>query len=99
MIAQQVPLRLAPITTGLARSNPKILLGGTHQPSLLRYLDGLPKRWGKLKAFLVQFSVVYDSLARVASDSYDQAVTQSTRAHFIYYFCLHLTTHAFTTLH
>jgi len=80
MSAQQVPLRLAPITTGLARSNPKILLGGTHQPSLLRYLDGWPKRWGKPRAFLVQFSAADDSLARFASDSFDLAVIQSPSA-------------------
>ena len=80
MSAQQSPLRLAPITTGLARPNPKILLGGTHQPSLLRYLDGWPKRWGKPKAFLIQFSAVDESLARFASDSFDLAVVQTPQA-------------------
>ena len=44
---QQPLLRLAPITGSLTPNNLKILLGGSHQPSLLRYLDGWPKRWGK----------------------------------------------------
>jgi len=80
MSALQAPLRLAPITTGLARPNPKILLCGTHQPSLLRFLDGWPKRSGKPRAFLVQFSAADDSLARFASDSFDLAVIQSPSA-------------------
>ena len=80
MSAQHAQLRLAPITPGLARVNPKILLGGTHQPSLLRFIDGWPKRWGKPSAFLIQFSTVDESLARFASDSFDLAVIQTPRA-------------------
>ena len=38
-------VRLAPITTGLLRRNPRILLCGHHQPTLVRYLEGWPKRW------------------------------------------------------
>lgn len=74
---QRAPLRLAPITSGLVRSNPKILLGGNHQPSLLRYLDGWPKRWGKPRAFLVQFAGADESLAHFAADSFDLAIVQA----------------------
>jgi len=74
--SQRTSLRLAPITSGLVRSNPKILLGGSHQPSLLRYLDGWPKRWGKPRAFLVQFTGDDESLAHFASSSFDLAVVQ-----------------------
>ncbi|QGZ30691.1 class I SAM-dependent methyltransferase [Stutzerimonas stutzeri] len=74
---QRAPLRLAPITGGLVRSNPKILLGGSHQPSLLRYLDGWPRRWGKPRAFLVQFAGADESLAQFAADSFDLAVIQA----------------------
>ncbi|MCQ4320223.1 class I SAM-dependent methyltransferase [Stutzerimonas stutzeri] len=77
---QRAPLRLAPITSGLVRSNPKILLGGSHQPSLLRYLDGWPKRWSKPRAFLVQFSGADESLAHFAADSFDLAVIQAPSA-------------------
>ena len=74
---QRAPLRLAPITSGLVRSNPKILLGGSHQPSLLRYLDGLPQRLGQPRAFLVQFTGADESLAHFAADSFDLAVIQA----------------------
>ncbi|WP_312246592.1 class I SAM-dependent methyltransferase [Stutzerimonas nitrititolerans] len=75
--SQRTSLRLAPITSGLVRSNPKILLGGSHQPSLLRYLDGWPKRWGKPRAFLVQFKGADESLAHLATNSFDLAVVQA----------------------
>lgn len=74
---QRAPLRLAPITSGLVRSNPKILLGGSHQPSLLRYLDGWPRRRGRPRAFLVQFSGADESLAHFATNSFDLAVIQA----------------------
>jgi hypothetical protein len=77
---QRTPIRLAPITSGLIRNNPKILLGGSHQPSLLRYLDGWPKRWGKPRAFLVQFTSADESLAHFASNSFDLAVVQAPTA-------------------
>ena len=74
---QRASLRLAPITSGLVRSIPKLLLGGSHQPSLLRYLDCWPKRWGKPRAFLVQFTGADESLAHFAADSFDLAVNQA----------------------
>ena len=40
MTCPQPHIRLAPITSGLLLRNPRILLGGNHQPTLLRYLDG-----------------------------------------------------------
>jgi len=76
----RTPIRLAPITSGFVRSNPKILLGGNHQPSLLRYLDGWPKRWVRPRAFLVQFTGADESLAHFAADSFDLAVVQAPTA-------------------
>ncbi|MBD9517179.1 hypothetical protein M2D07_011215 [Pseudomonas sp. BGr12] len=70
-------VRLAPITTGLVRRNPKILLGGNHQPTLVRYLDGWPKRWNGSRTFLIQFAETFADLARFPSDSFDFAVVQS----------------------
>ena len=70
-------IRLAPITADLTQRNPKILLGGKHQPTLLRYLDGWPRRSGRPSAFLIQFVEDGDSLARFASDSFDLAVIQA----------------------
>jgi len=73
-------IRLAPITADLVQRNPKILLGGKHQPTLLRYLDGWPRRTGRPSAFLIQFVEDGDSLARFATDSFDLAVIQAPLA-------------------
>ena len=73
-------IRLAPITSGLALRNPKILLGGTHQPTLLRYLEGWPKRWGAPRTFLIQFVGEDESLQRFARDRFDLAVVQAPSA-------------------
>ncbi|WPC07040.1 class I SAM-dependent methyltransferase [Pseudomonas sp. MBLB4123] len=80
MTCPQPLIRLAPITTGLSLRNAKILLGGSHQPTLLRYLDGWPKRWGASPTFLIQFTHADESLARFASDSFDLAVVQAPSA-------------------
>ncbi|NWL81044.1 hypothetical protein DM872_29760 [Pseudomonas taiwanensis] len=80
MTCPQPLLRLAPITTGLVLRNPRILLGGSHQPTLLRYLEGWPKRWGRPRNFLIQFAREGESLARFASDSFDMAVIQTPSA-------------------
>ena len=73
-------VRLAPITANQTSRNPKILLGGKHQPTLLRYLDGWPRRKGRASAFLIQFVEAGDTLARFANDSFDLAVIQSPGA-------------------
>lgn len=72
-----VRLHLAPITCGPVRSNPRVLLAGTHQPALLRHLEGWPRRDGKSRALLIQFVAADESLARFADDSFDFAVIQS----------------------
>lgn len=53
MTCPSTQLRLAPITTGLVRRNPRILLSGPHQPTLVRYLEGWPKRWNGSRTFLI----------------------------------------------
>ena len=70
----------APVTANSDLRNPKILLGGKHQPPLLRWLDGWPRRKGRASAFLIQFVEGDDSLARFANDSFDLAVIQSPTA-------------------
>lgn len=77
MSCPQSLTRLTPITSGRILRNPKILLGGSHQPTLLRYLDGWPMRWGARRTFLIQFVHDGESLARFASDSFDFAVLQA----------------------
>ncbi|RON77819.1 class I SAM-dependent methyltransferase [Pseudomonas fluorescens] len=80
MNALRPPARPAPITAHITQRNPKILLGGKHQPTLLRYLDGWPRRSGGPAAFLIQFVEDGESLARFASDSFDLAVIQTPSA-------------------
>ncbi|MCS3467197.1 hypothetical protein M2401_000918 [Pseudomonas sp. JUb42] len=70
-------VRLSPFTSPLQRRNPKILLGGSHQPTLLRYLDGWPKRKGRPHAFLIQFVDNWQPLANFANDQFDLAVIQA----------------------
>lgn len=60
-----------------AKRSPKILLGGQHQPTLLRCLDGWSRRYGVPRAFLIQFVAEGESLAHFANDSFDMAVLQA----------------------
>jgi hypothetical protein len=80
MHCAQPLIRLAPITSGLIQCNPKILLGGSHQPTLLRYLDGWPRRWAGPRTFLINFVHDGESLARFTSNNFDMAVIQAPAA-------------------
>ncbi|HBP5665122.1 TPA: hypothetical protein SMO21_000111 [Pseudomonas aeruginosa] len=80
MTCPSTQLRLAPITTGLVRRNPRILLSGPHQPTLVRYLEGWPKRWNGSRTFLIQFAQDGKDLARFPSDAFDFAVVQAPGA-------------------
>ncbi|TDV67760.1 class I SAM-dependent methyltransferase [Pseudomonas sp. LP_7_YM] len=71
------PVRLGPIASQFTRRNPKILLGGVHQPTLLRYLDGWPRRQHGPHAFLIQFIDAEESLERFGNDQFDLAVVQA----------------------
>lgn len=73
-------VRLAPITTGLLRRNPRILLSGNHQPTLVRYLEGWPKRWQGSRTFRIQFAGDLAEIARFADDSFDFAVADAPGA-------------------
>ncbi|MBM7059413.1 class I SAM-dependent methyltransferase [Pseudomonas sp. UL073] len=77
MSCPQPQIRLTPLTSGPLLRNPKVLLGGEHQPTLLRYLDGWPKRWRRPYTLLIQFAREGESLARFADDSFDLAVVQT----------------------
>ncbi|WP_277960968.1 hypothetical protein [Pseudomonas sp. RIT-To-2] len=70
---------LAPLPANGAARTPRILLVGQHQPTLLRYLDGWPRRAGKACASLIQFVSPGESLAHLANDRFDLAVVHSPR--------------------
>jgi hypothetical protein len=60
-----------------ASRTPRILLGGQHQPTLLRHLEGLSRRKGQARAFLIQFTETCCHLAQYGNDRFDLAVIQS----------------------
>ncbi len=84
-------VRLAPIASQLNRRNPKILLGGSHQPTLLRYLDGWPRRQNGPHAFLIQFIDTTQSLDHFGNDQFDLAVVQAPDAEHAETVIRHLT--------
>ncbi|BAP45562.1 class I SAM-dependent methyltransferase [Pseudomonas sp. 21LCFQ02] len=77
---QRRPLRISPVTAYIGRKNPRILLGGVHQPTLLRYLDGWPRKGGKASAFLLQFVDTRQPLSGYANDQFDLAVIHAPDA-------------------
>jgi len=68
---------LAPIPASPALRNPRILLLGHHQPTLLRCLDGWPRRGGRAGAFVARFIAEPGALAGLADDSFELAVIQA----------------------
>lgn len=80
MNSPQSLVRFTPITSDRLLPNPKILLVGSHQPTLLRHLDGWPRRWGGSRTFLIHFAEGAQGLARFASNSFDMAVLQAPKA-------------------
>ncbi|MBC3420120.1 MULTISPECIES: hypothetical protein [unclassified Pseudomonas] len=68
---------LTPLPVDQASRTPRILLGGQHQPTLLRNLDGFSRRKGQARAFLIQFAEAACNLAHYANDRFDLAVIQA----------------------
>jgi hypothetical protein len=62
-----------------ASRTPRILLGGQHQPTLLRNLDGF-SRQRPGPAFLIQFFETCTQLGEYANDRFDLAVIQAPAA-------------------
>ena len=80
MRCPRISVCLAPVPASPTPRNPRILLGGQHQPTLLRHLDGWPRRKGKATAFLIQFVDEVAALAQFADDRFDLAVVQAPSA-------------------
>ncbi|MFI7857684.1 MULTISPECIES: hypothetical protein [Pseudomonas] len=68
---------LSPLPAHQATRTPRILLGGQHQPTLLRHLEGLSRRKGQARAFLIQFTDDACRLEQFGSDRFDLAVIQA----------------------
>jgi len=68
---------LSPLPACQAARTPRILLGGQHQPTLLRHLEGLSRRKGQARAFLIQFAETTCRLEQFGNDRFDLAVIQA----------------------
>ncbi|MFJ4054242.1 hypothetical protein ACIPZC_12410 [Pseudomonas sp. NPDC089743] len=71
---------LSPLPVSQATRTPRILLGGQHQPTLLRHLEGLSRRKGQARAFLIQFAETACRLEQFGNDRFDLAVIQAPAA-------------------
>lgn len=80
MSCPRISVCLAPVPANPTVRNPRILLGGQHQPTLLRHLDGWPRRKGRATAFLIQFVDEVGALAQFSNDRFDLAVFQAPSA-------------------
>lgn len=68
-------LHFSPLLPATASRHPHVLLVGTHQPHLLKYLEGWPKCWPGARNFLVRFSGPQaPDLQALPTDSYDLVV-------------------------
>ncbi|HYQ53670.1 MAG TPA: hypothetical protein VES70_24960, partial [Pseudomonas sp.] len=61
---------LSPLPANQAARTPRILLGGQHQPTLLRHLEGLSRRKGQARAFLIQFAETTCRLEQFGNDRF-----------------------------
>ncbi|SEQ95029.1 hypothetical protein SAMN05216409_110125 [Pseudomonas lutea] len=77
MTISHCQLRLTSITHGSLSSHPSILLGGLHQPTLLRYLEGWPRRWPASRSFQIRFAQQPQELSQFAKDMFDFAVIEA----------------------
>lgn len=68
---------LSPLPANQAARTPRILLGGQHQPTLLRHLEGWSRRKGQARAFLIQFAETTCRLEQFGNDRFDLAVIQA----------------------
>lgn len=68
---------LTPLPSDQSARTPRVLLSGPHQPTLVRFLDGWPRRKGRATALLIQFVECESSLADYADDRFDLAVVQA----------------------
>ncbi|MBC9250603.1 hypothetical protein A9179_09985 [Pseudomonas alcaligenes] len=66
-------LRFSPLPTGTPNRHPHVLLVGSHQPQLLRYLEGWPKCWPGARNFLVRFATA-QTLQALPGNSFDLVV-------------------------
>ena len=81
MSCPRAHLHFSPLPHSAANRHPHVLLVGSHQPNLLKNLEGWPKHWPGSRNFLIRFAVPQaEQLAQIASDSFDLVVVGAESA-------------------
>ena len=75
MSCPRAHLHFSPLPHAAVNRHPHVLLVGSHQPNLLKSLEGWPKHWPAARNFLIRFAGPQaQELARLPSDSFDLVV-------------------------
>lgn len=75
MSCPRTHLHFSPLSHAAVNRHPHVLLVGSHQPRLLKSLEGWPKQWPGSRNFLVRFAgAQVQDLARLPADAFDLVV-------------------------
>lgn len=81
MSCPRAHLHFSPLPQAAVNRHPHVLLVGSHQPNLLKNLEGWPKHWPGARNFLVRFAPPQaEQLAQIPSDSFDLVVVGAESA-------------------
>lgn len=75
MSCPRTHLYFSPLPRTAVNRHPHVLLVGSHQPRLLKSLEGWPKQWAGARNFLIRFAgATAQDLARLPADAFDLVV-------------------------
>lgn len=75
MSCPRTHLHFSPLPQVEVNRHPHVLLVGSHQPHLLKSLEGWPKHWPASRNFLIRFAAPRaEELARLPANAYDLVV-------------------------
>ncbi|WP_252273267.1 class I SAM-dependent methyltransferase [Pseudomonas subflava] len=75
MSCSRTHLYFSPLPRTAVNRHPHVLLVGSHQPRLLKSLEGWPKHWPGARNFLIRFADAQaQELARLPADAFDLVV-------------------------
>jgi hypothetical protein len=75
MSCPRTHLYFSPLPRTAVNRHPHVLLVGSHQPRLLKSLEGWPKQWSGARNFLIRFSgASAQDLAGLPADAFDLVV-------------------------
>jgi hypothetical protein len=75
MSCPRTHLYFSPLPRTAVNRHPHVLLVGSHQPRLLKSLEGWPKQWSGARNFLIRFAgASAQDLAHLPADAFDLVV-------------------------